>query len=716
MDLGILGWLAALNVRSGRIGWRLRDALGAALDIDVEIGAGVVGLSLNAPGRGELRLSGGDAVWTPAAGTALRTSFGDPSLLAPLRQGVALNPTPALGQLQTLSGGVGAALRWLNDFEPHVTVLVIPGVSALGLDLPPLALGGISLPRMRADVSLRNVAIDLGVGAVAFELRLHDATAVSGGTMSIDADDHHVELVEPALRLAADVAYSLHDGIGAATLDWLWAAGSSFAAELPGPVPQAASITGEQVSCVARGIVYELSRNGPKVRGGEVKLSCAEADAALTGFTIGPLTAERIDLEVKDLGLVLSTEDAGSRAVLTLGEARARATNPKALELPTLGAADFDPAVGVTAEVRGLTLAVPQAPGTFQSGVVDVDATMLPLKLDLSGLQVAVTSKTQVRAELAINGVDRRIGAMLKFATAEISFPEAPKPIKLTDASVEHTQLFPSGMLAPPKAVLKSQCIEQISLTVDLPTWPVMGARDVSISANGHRALIELIDIVAAQAGAPGWLREIIDWLGRMTDAGELLGQLSDIAGIFSVRIEDIRVLLGLGAIAIQVDGPLSGDRTIAFRVKSSLTGVGVGVVYSWPSPKWDDWGHRDEDQHNEWWRFHVDLPDLIVKVQFTYDATAKKIRFTGVGMFFDVTGGGGGPIVDIQDKVTALISAYFGVSTVVQAIVDALNLSVPSGLPDSWDVSELSLLKAGPNVQGFRINLRAYSAEFGQL
>jgi hypothetical protein len=161
--------------------------------------------------------------------------------------------------------------------------------------------------------------------------------------------------------------------------------------------------------------------------------------------------------------------------------------------------------------------------------------------------------------------------------------------------------------------------------------------------------------------------------------------------------------------VVVSVDGPKTNDRTVTFRVQSGFDFFGVRIAYHYPSPSWDDWGRQAHDSKDIDIPASFRMPDLMVQTTISFDAAAKRIGLTSVNFYFDVAG-------DIGEMAQELVEAYYGASQVIQGIVDAVNASFPAGLPDTWDVADLTIQKVGGLPTGFSIALRATETEFDTI
>lgn len=711
----VIGWLAGLSVRSGRVAWRLRDPSGAPVALEVEYSDEVVSVVVEAPGRGRLAIQGGRAVWTAADGRVVTGGAVPAGALEPLRAGVPLDPRNGLDLVRRAVAGpeLGGALEWLGAFATGVTVLVIPGISAFGVDLPRLEVGGITLPRMRASVSIRNLAIDLGTATVGFELRIHEARAAAGEALVVKAGKHTLRLDEAEFRLASDVVYSLGDGLGTAAIDWLFAAGGPLSAALVDAGPARISVSSHAVTLTANGLAFDLGAS-TELRTGRAVLMADTANVETTNLKLGPVAAQRIQGDARNVEIALEAAPSGVRARLKMAEGDLAAHSAALLDFPSKAPVDFDPAVPITVQARGLEVTAPGP--AAQQGVVNVEAQILPADVVLSGLELKLVSTAKIRAELALNGVDARLGAMLKFEHAQIVVADAEAPIDLYDAFAKHSEVNPGAIVSPARTILKSQAIDELSVRVKFPTLTPFPGRDIAIPLGSADALKTLVGLIEASApGTPGLaqLKDGLDFIARMSNAGHLVGVLGDVLGLFSVRVDGIDLLLGLDEVTVSVDDKRSKDRTLSFRITSGFTGFGVRVRYSWPSPTWDDWGRREDGDEDFWIRFKVGMPDLVLDTRFQYDATAKKLEIVGVGAFLDILP----ELKPAPEIIQKFALSYYGVSEVIDAIIDAVNLRLPTGLPDTWDVSDFSINRsASDKVDGLTINLRAYSATFDTL
>jgi hypothetical protein len=525
-----------------------------------------------------------------------------------------------------------------------------------------------------------------------------------------------LEVAAPSFRLAADVVCAFKDHSANAALDWMEFESDRLQASLPRPTGGPATFTASKISASCRNFVskIDLRTDAVNVSSGELTLSIEAVDLRANDVALGPLRAESITaLGSNGVEANLGIVHSNYRGTIRARTLQITATQPEIANLPVEGSAEIDSNVPIVVDARGIEIALPAF--ELQAGIIDVDATLRKAAIRLSGLNIDVTDPVKIRGEVAYSGFDRREGALLNVPRATLTSPHFPGSIELLEATAKRWSEKPAALLGASKSILQSRTINELSILVELPPFTLLPGQRVDIRPEDLDLFMLFLRFLVEKIGSVGVvIQKVIEAMSSLMDKASALRDILMPGLGFLVRIDDIRLVVGYKDVTVRLDPENSNDNILTFRISTGLTGVGAKFRVSWPSPKWDDWGHRDSREIGHFIEIRADFPDLAVEIRFTYDAAAKRIAIEKGSFYFAI---GQGDVVVVEKYLQQALMLYFGVGPYVDSIVSALNVRLPTGLPSHWDVANLQIAKpASDQVKGISINLRATETQFASL
>ncbi|HEY1432239.1 MAG TPA: hypothetical protein VGF39_11540 [Stellaceae bacterium] len=710
-----LAWLGSLSVRSGAAQWRIAPGTAAPVDISVNYSAADTALHILHPLRGELIVSGRQLNYTAANGMRLAQTLPASIGTGLFRNGIKTDPSQSIAELQTaLNPQLRGALGWLGDLRGDVTILVVPGITAFGLNTPPLPLGNVLLPSLTADISLRDIAIDLDGGNFACALRIHRAQCAPGDVASILMGGNRIDNTGPELWLSADLLVRTGTSTAALTLDAAEFHASALTATLPVATggPFVVTCTDVNLACSAIAADIDLAHGTTTLLQGTVTAAAAKVALETVGIALGPVTADKFLSPAPGNGLALrlTANGTGLRGQLSIDQLTVQPQNPQITKLPFSGAVVLDAAHPPTIETHGLTFDLPS--GTPAGGVVDADIAICTATMQLSGLSLVFANGIKLRGEVSYSGSDGRIGAVVAFPNAALQISGAPA-IALANGTAKYWSEVPGQVYGSSRPVLLHRSDYAIGLSINIGAIAPLAPSKVKIPLSNLGLMLELLHFLASINNTlANAIDPFLDAIGALSDFGSAAGFVGSALG-FLVGIDSIDLVIGTQAVTVRIDDTDSGDNKLAFAISTGIVSIGGAINYSYPDPTLTDWGRRGHGTIEQDIPISVDFPDLIVVATLFYDSVAKKVALTGLTLFFSL---GAGVVRQVTAAVQEFLLGYFGVQGIITTILSALNVRLPTGLPPSWEVSDLEIAKAGGAVSGITINLRANEVAFATL
>lgn len=700
-------WLPSLQPREGEASWSGLGANNLPWRAKYAIRGGSVRATLEHPSLGVAIVEGKDFLWTSRDGKVLVARLHEtfPFTALSAQASVLLDNWKAIFRSATKSAAI------LDDFDGSVTVLVIPGLSVFGARTPALEFEGISLPPMTGDISLRNIALDLMGGHVALCLRMHGVDCV--GNFSLRANDLLIEAKDPSLWMAVDAVIPMHDATTRIQIDRMELRAANHKVTLSGP--SRVFVSGSHGALSVDGLAL-LARKGsaPDILSGRVRFECIGATGSLVPAHVGPITADEASLTSGKVE-INARRGAGKdwQGMVLLDHTRITLINPSVTDLPGTFAMAFDPARPpiLTAMQFGLSL-----PALEQvQGHAGVRLELRDADINLAGLRLLLPQGGELKCDASVVAGDLRVGMSAKAETAVLR--AGGKDINLYKLALARFEENISAAWGIKDAVLERRAINELSLIVELPQTETLMLDQVRVPLFAGDLLIALLELSINLGDDSDDVKDIVKVLKEILKIArnfdDVMSWLGGFGSILGIRIESIDLVLKPSDVRISLDPSHTNDRTLGFRVETGLDWVALDVSYSYPDPKWDDWGNRSTSRERI---ARVDLnlafPDLIVKVDFAYDSLAKKFRLENIGVHLEYTDISG--LNQVGEAIQKIIQGYFGVSTYTEAIIKALNVNVPDSLPVEWDVSALRIEKTDVGgIKGLRITLRALENVF---
>lgn len=702
----LLQWLPSVQPRHGEATWS-----GVARDrttwhATAKLSQGRVLAVLESPKLGRAIIDDRSVRWLLPNGTVLERTlpqaFVFPALVS--------DASSLLDAWKAALGPLAAKSAALYEFDASVTILVIPGLSVFGIATPPLDLGAVKLPRMTGDISLRNIAIDLAGGHVGFVMRVHGVDCE--GEFELASNDLLVSVEDPGLWLTLDAVIPFHDGTTRLQIDHAEVRARKHRIALKGP--RQLDVAGAAAALSIEGLALTQRKGAAaEVLSGGVRLKARGANGALAPVTFVPIEARRAEFAVQRIELaVIRSANADWSGRLMLDGAQLSLIDPRITGLEGSFDVAFDPANPPQLVAKQFGLALPEL--AHVDGHLGVRVDLTSANLDLAGLRLVLPSGGALKCDMSVNGGDQRIGIAAK---ADKAILKGTSDINLFNLAVARYEELPGVAWDVADGVLARRAVNELSLIVELPQSRIIPGEEHGIPLLAGDQIIALLEFAIKEASkGSGFAGEIVKFLKEILriarNVDDVLGWLGRLGGIFGIGIEGVDLVIRPKDIKISLDPGHTDDRTLGFRVESGLEWIALDVTYSYPDPKWDDWGNRSTDRERiARIDLGLDFPDLVVKVDFIYDAQAKRFRLEGISVHLEHTDNT--LISQIEEAAQKIVQAYFGVSTFVGGIVDALNVSMPDGLPPDWDVSTLRIERTDGAVEGLRITLRAFENSF---
>lgn len=694
--------LQALRVKHGD--WRLegRCPSGNAVALEVAHGAEQTSVVLDAGKRGVSRL----------------TTFADPSLSEfanALRQGAAPNWQPIAAASRLLPANLDNPdlWDWLGKIDIAPTVLVIPGLSAIRTRLPAIEFGAISIPACVASLSLRSVAIDLVHGSVAATLTLNDAVFDGTTTLLLD-NSTRAQIADGSMVLHLDLTYSYAEKTGSIWLQSLQGRANGISVggiQAAAAESQAIHLSGGATVFTARDVWYAFDTRETIAKTGELVLQCVD----VTG------SAEN---------LVFSDELAVSRPRLSIGRAEITshingaygATAMRVRAMLTDVSATFEAITIAPTATLQLSNITPGDNGALFADHLDVVLMDAGLRAFAAGLALQYGSAEYDKAgftleisppaggsnhvvlNLAQDALTRQSGFRLKVATAQVvTGNEAVHPITLNHLTVNRYCVEHLPCLPPSHRTKISTAVNDIRFDIEGFSVRVIDPRRIRFPWSGAAGflgewgLLNNLDV----AGALSWLQmavgQPLDWLGSVTNWLSL-GQ---------IRIESVEPYLNTLPVRVKFEPTWSDEQRLAFKVVGGISAVGVNLSYSYPAPKWDDWGNRDESSLDQAIPLHAEL-ELLVRVQLDVNPVSRRIGVTNVGLDVPI----GVPdewkrnFARLQEAGQGILLDIYGLAGIQKFVSEIVEMAMPIRIPDQWEVSRLTIDRSS-DTWGVGLSLR---------
>jgi len=704
--LGLLKWLGSLPVKEGEIVFVINGEVGNKGELRFNFS--VEGISIQISDATGL-------IWnvTQSARTNLPTSCD----LSPFRFGISPSREAFQNKLQAVkienAPGVPALPTWLNGASWNVTLLVIPGITAFRCKLPPLEFGPVKLPIIEADISLRDVAVDLASGSIAMAIRIHSARAL--GEVVINTESGELRLDSPSFWLSGDILIE-SSGFSAITLDR-----ASFEV---GAVKMEVRLTRDVMGSLICGpssieladARVEYENGNMRTQRFAIRAACQNVGLKADTFQLAQARFNKFELKACRLDLGLAHDLSVYRGALgfrsgtiKIEDVELAPTDTTTLELGDAldddGWHPFDKLVFdlPTGEVSGASISILRAINS--------------LSYTSGGLSLTNASQSG-KVRISLNRQGTRTESGLQIYLPRVDMAVGSDKVTVTDIRLFRWEEHPlvSNHVIP---VLTTRAINQIEFRIDKIEIHDLPPGEQAISFRSSQigslqGLAFLAKLVAGQ-DIDSTINQVIGVLDKIEASPSSVSIINDLLGLSGFGVDDYGLVVGTKGAKVSYRGDLSSDSALAFSVTPSFDSIAVFLDYHYRVPRvaippWEDKNERGILVRVD---MNVELLPIVVKFGFSVETATKKIRVDRISISVALPDGADPKVQQAFAAAQQLILYYFNISGIMDSIVSALNLKIPVSLPSGWDPMNV---KIEPESGAIDFALRAIEHDFARI
>lgn len=722
----LLEFLPQLPMKAGTIQLASFLSDGGRLETSITLSEGDLSLNLSHPAIGDLTLTRSMAsLRSPSGQTFVDTAAQLDATISSLTSGLRADFTWVQNALQAANSGVAelkSALARFGAADVTVTFLVIPGLSAFNAQVGPLEFGPLQIPKIQADISLRDIAIDVSKGSFAFQLMIPDARCLADITYANGS--HSYTLSGATLFLDADAVYDLGSQSGTITIrhariDQASLSGTIVKYDPKGNPEQVAFSQVKGAALDIRNAIFDLDFTAAShvmARSGIVEVfadggtgSFATLQAGDLGV-LGGVTVQMSGLNLSAELLAPAVDSIGYRGAVVIDSATIAFTSftPSA-NLPATVVDGGPIQAGDTYQALQWSVSLPS--GNPTSGFVGLTRKLTSASYTASNVVVSTQGATPTKGRFTAQfaGLDRALGLQAQIANATLTFNGNAVPLTNVMFSRWEEHFAPSS--ADPVNVLTGRATNDIA--ADIGSFTI--------------GVIPPPAPVKLPIDSQGAISELLNWFGGI-NLGALSGIWSKIKSIvsnplveiaagwipFGPSVDGTYLIVGIGATTVMFDSNLSNDSTLALRLQTSISQLSAEVDISYPKPELSNPFNRASTSiTSPAVQFNLPL-DFAILFDVSIDTMARKINIQGVKIVLLVSGA----YQQAQADVEQLLLGLPGPQAIQNQIIQALHLAVSIPLPDSWDITRLQItgsnslnpLAANVDVQ---LRMRAFEYDF---